>query len=283
MTSALLLAAAMAVLPDVSGGQFSGPGDTAGAAPQATIGAGIVERLGAKIDPSLAFLDESGHEVRVGQYLGQGKPILLNFAYFHCPMLCGLVQDGMAKSLKTLDWAPGREYLILTVGMDWRESTAEAAPVRKRVLPLIGKPGTDSGWHFLTGEYKAVRTLARSVGFNYNFVPGQNDFAHEAGLIFLSQDGSVSRYLYGIEFSPRDMRLALLDASEGKSLSLGEKIVMMCYKYDPKAQGYVLFARNFMKAGGLIVLFLLLLLLVPLWRKEKRRGQDDKSSPEKTA
>jgi protein SCO1/2 len=111
------------------------------------------------------------------------------------------------------------------------------------------------------------------VGFNYNYVPGQNDFAHAAGLIFLSPDGVVSRYLYGIEFSPRDVRLALLDASEGKSLSLGEKITLMCFKYDSHAQGYVLFARNFMKVGGLIVLLLLLLLLIPLWRKEARNAR----------
>lgn len=279
MTSALLLAVALAAFPGVPGDPA--PGDTAGAPLQATVGAGIVERLGAKVDPKLAFLDESGRAVRLGDYLGRGKPILLNFAYFHCPMLCGLVQDGMAKSLKALDWTPGNQYLILTVGIDWREGPAEAAPVRKRVIPLVGKPGTDSGWHFLTGEYKAVRTLAQSTGFNYNFVPGQNEFAHGAGLIFLSPDGTVSRYLYGIDFPARDMRLALLDASEGKSLSLGDKFVMMCYKYDPKAQGYVLFAHNFMKAGGLIVLVVLLLLLVPLWLKESRRNHDG-GSPGKT-
>src|SRR5690606_14982124 len=118
----------------------------------------------------------------------------------------------------------------------------------------------EAGWHFLTGDYKAVRALASSVGFRYNFIPGQNDFAHGAGLIFLSPDGVVSRYLYGVEFSPRDTRLALLDAAEGRSLSLGEKFAMLCFKYDPDAQGYVLFARNFMKAGGLLVLGLLLVL-----------------------
>lgn len=244
--------------------------DTAGGMLQATIGAGIEERLGERIDPTLAFLDESGREVRLGDYLVRGRPILLNFAYFHCPMLCGLVQDGMTKSLAGLDKTPGVDYEILTVGMDWREGPAEALPVKERLLPLLGKPDAGQGWHFLTGDYKAVRTLARSVGFNYNFVPGQNDFAHAAGLIFLSPEGEVSRYLYGIEFSPRDMKLALLDASEGKSLSLGEKFALMCFQYDPHAQGYVLFARNFMKAGGLVVLGLLLLLLIPLWRKEAR-------------
>ncbi len=244
--------------------------DTAGGMHQAAIGAGIEERLGEKVDMSLPFLNEHGEQVRLGDYFSRGKPVLLNFSYFHCPMLCGLVQDGMVRALRPLEWSPGTEYEILTVSMDWREGPADALPVKERILPDLGKPEAGSGWHFLTGEYKAVRALARSVGYHYNFVPAQNDFAHGAGLIFLSPDGTVARYLYGIEFSPRDIRLALLDASEGRSLSLGERIMMLCYQYDEDAQGYVLFARNFMRTGGLIVLALLLLLLVPLWIRETR-------------
>lgn len=253
--------------------------DTAGGMHQATIGAGIEEKLGDRVDSTLSFVDETGQEVRLGDYFARGRPILLNFAYFHCPMLCGLVQDGMVKTLNALDREPGKDYEILTIGMDWREGPAEAAPVRDRLLSLLDKPGADSGWHFLTGDYKAVRSLARSVGFNYNYVPGQNDFAHAAGLIFLSPSGEVSRYLYGIDFPVRDMRLALLDASEGKSLSLGEKFALMCFQYDPDAQGYVLFARNFMKAGGLVVLCLLLLLLIPLWRRESRGKRRSSATP----
>lgn len=245
--------------------------DTTDGMLQATIGVGIEERLGEKVDTSLVFVDETGRKVHLGEYFEAGRPVLLNFAYFHCPMLCGLVQDGMVKALKANDQVPGRDYVILTVGMDWREGPEEALPVKERLVPLLDKPGTAENWPFLTGDYKTVRTFARSVGYHYNYVPGQNDFAHAAGLIFLSPSGTVSRYLYGIEFSPRDMKLALLDASEGKSLSLGEKFALMCFKYDEHAQGYVLFARNFMKIGGLVVLILLLLLLVPLWRREARR------------
>jgi protein SCO1/2 len=264
LSSALLLAT-LAVGPAPSTAS-----DTTPAMSPSLVGVGIEERLGAKVDGSLAFTDETGRAVKLEQYLSKGRPILLNFAYFHCPMLCGLVQDGMVKGLKTLDWTPGRQYEILTVGMDWREGPEQSLPVRNRLVPTLGKPGTEKGWHLLTGNYKAVHALARSVGFSYNFVPDQNDFAHAAGLIFISPEGKVSRYLYGIEFSPRDMRLALLDASEGKSLSLGDKLAMFCYSYDAHSQGYVLFARNFMKAGGLVVLGLLLLLLIPLWRREVR-------------
>ncbi|MCD6024803.1 MAG: electron transporter SenC [Fibrobacteria bacterium] len=265
MLSSALLLATLAVGPNpypVS--------DTTGAMSPTLVGVGIEERLGEKVDGSLAFTDETGKSVRLGDYLAHGRPVLLNFAYFHCPMLCGLVQNGMVNGLKPLDWTPGRQYEILTVGMDWREGPAEALPVKNRLVPELGKAGSEKGWHFLTGNYKAVHALARSVGFNYNYVPDRNDFAHAAGLIFISPEGKISRYLYGIEFSPRDMRLALLDASEGKSLSLGDKLAMFCYSYDAHTQGYVLFARNFMKAGGLAVLGLLLLLLIPLWRREVR-------------
>ena len=265
MLSAALLLAALAVGPSPMMAS-----DTAGAISPSLVGVGIEEHLGEKVDGSLAFTDETGRAVKLDDYLSKGRPVLLNFAYFHCPMLCGLVQNGMVKGLKTLDWVPGKQYEILTVGMDWREGPEQSLPVKKRLVPTLGKPGSEKGWHFLTGNYKNVHALARSVGFNYNFVPDNNDFAHAAGLIFVSPEGKVSRYLYGIEFSPRDMRLALLDASEGKSLSLGDKLTMFCYSYDAHSQGYVLFARNFMKAGGLLVLGILLLLLIPLWRREVR-------------
>ncbi|HAO98974.1 MAG TPA: SCO family protein [Fibrobacteres bacterium] len=239
--------------------------------PPALADAGIEERLGASINGGLSFRDEGGHEVKLNDYLSQGKPLLLNFAYFHCPMLCGLVQDGMVKGLKKLDWVPGRQYQILTVSMDWKEGPAEALPVKKHLLETLGKPEAESGWHVLTGERSAVEELAGTVGFKYNYLPDRNEFAHGAGLIFLSPKGTVSRYLYGVEFSPRDLRLALLDASEGRSLSLGDKLTMFCYRYDSNSKGYVLFARNFMKAGGVLVTVLLASLLIVLWRQESKR------------
>src|SRR3989338_11062176 len=215
--------------------------------PPALAEAGIDERLGATVDGSLSFRDEAGKETALREYLGRGKPLLLNFAYFRCPMLCGMVQEGMAKGLGKLAWLPGGEYEILTVGMDWREGPAEAAEA-KRARIASWKPEAGAGWHFLTGERKPVEGLAERVGFGFNYLPAQNEFAHGAGLIFLSPAGVVSRYLYGIDFSPRDLRLALLDASEGRPLSIGEKIAMFCYRYDANAKGSVLFARNFMKA-----------------------------------
>jgi protein SCO1/2 len=239
--------------------------------PLALADVGIEEHLGASIDRSLSFVDETGKKVTLNDYFMSGKPVLLNFAYFHCPMLCGLVQDGMVQALKPMKWTPGKDYQILTVSMDWKEGPAQALPVKKHLLEELGKPGADSGWHVLTGERSAVEALAASTGFKYTYLPDRNEFAHGAGLIFLSPEGKVSRYLYGTEFPPLDMRLALLDASEGRAISLGDKLTLFCYRYDPNSKGYVLFAENFMKAGGALVFILTALLLGVLWRQELQR------------
>ncbi len=239
--------------------------------PLALADVGIEEHLGVSVDRSLSFRDETGKNVTLNDYFSSGKPVLLNFAYFHCPMLCGLVQDGMVKGLKTLKWTPGQEYQILTVSMDSHEGPEQALPVKQHLLEELGKPGAESGWHVLTGDRKAVQSLAEATGFKFNYIPDRNEFAHGAGLIFLSPEGKVSRYLYGTEFSQRDMRLALLDASEGRAISFGDKLTLFCYRYDPNSKGYVLFAQNFMKAGGALILILTALLLGVLWRQETRR------------
>ncbi len=249
---------------------FGGPSGAA-ALPPALTGVGIVEHLGAKVDPNLSFIDASGRAVKLGDFLNQGKPILLDFAYLHCPMLCPLVWDGIAKGLRTNPWTPGKEYTILTVDLDWHDDPAQAKPVQDRLMKSLDKPGTNQGWHILIGDRNTVKTLATTAGFNYRYIPGKDQFAHGAGIIFLSPGGKVSRYLYGVDFSPRDMRLALLDASQDKELSLSDKVILFCYHYDSNAKGYVLFAQHVMTAGGGIVLVLLALLLGPLWWREVYR------------
>jgi len=239
--------------------------------PLALADVGIEEHLGARVDPSLSFRDETGKAVSLGDYLNRGKPLLLNFAYFHCPMLCGLVQAGMVEGLKPLDWTPGKDYEILTVSIDSREGPEQARPVKEHLLEELGRPGADSEWHVLTGDKKAIASLTSTTGFKFSYMADRNEFAHGAGLIFLSPDGKVSRYLYGVSFSPHDLRLALLEASEGKELSLGNKLLLFCYHYDSNSKGYVLFALKFMEAGGLFILSLMAVFAVFIWRLEKKR------------
>lgn len=240
--------------------------------PANLVDVGIDEHLGDQVPFDAQFKDDAGKDVTLGQYFQPGKPVLLNFAYFQCPMLCNLVLNGMVEGMKKLDWTPGKEFEVVTISIDHREGPNLAAAKKQTHIEALGKGGaTAAGWHFLTGDEKQIRKVADAIGFKYQYVKSTNEFAHAAGIFTISPAGKISRYLYGVEFKRKDLRLALLDASEGKALSIGDKIELFCYRYDPNAKSYVLFARNFMKGGGYLVVACLALLLARMWRKEFKR------------
>ncbi len=232
---------------------------------------GIEEHLGQKIPLDLPFIDDSGKEVKIGDYFNKGKPVLLNFAYFRCPMLCNLVLNGMLDGMKGLNWTPGKEYEVLTISIDPREN-AEAATAKKQThIAALNKSGSEKGWHFLTGKKENIEVLTKIVGFGYHYNKESDDFAHAAGIFTVTPIGKISRYLYGIDYKARDLKLALLDASDGKSLSLGDKLIMFCYQYDANSKNYVLFARNFMRGGGVLVILFLFFFLGGFWLKEWKK------------
>ena len=239
--------------------------------PDALIDVGIEEHLGAQIPMDAVFLDETGKEVRLGAYFQSGRPVLLNFAYYQCPMLCNMVLNGMLNGMKKMSWIPGKEFEVVTISMDPNEGPELAAAKKETHVKELGVPEAAAGWHFLTGKEVDIRKVADIVGFKYQYMPVSKEFAHAAGVFTVSPQGKISRYLYGVEYRSKDLKLALLDASEGKSLSFGDKIAMFCYRYDPNAKGYVLFARNFMKGGGILTILGLALLMGGLWRKEFKR------------
>jgi protein SCO1 len=239
--------------------------------PDALIDVGIQEHLGAQIPMDAVFLDESGKEVTLGSYFQAGRPVLLNFAYYQCPMLCNMVLSGMLNGMKKMSWIPGKEFEVVTIGIDPNEGPELAAAKKETHIKELGVPDAAKGWHFLTGKEKNIRSVSDVVGFKYTYMPISKEYAHAAGVFTVSPKGKISRYLYGIEYRSKDLKLALLDASEGKMLSFGDKVAMFCYRYDPNAKGYVLFARNFMKGGGVVVILGLFLLLGSLWRKEFKR------------
>ncbi len=232
---------------------------------------GIDENLGAQLPLDAEFKDENGRSVTLRSYLQAGRPVLLNFAYYGCPMLCNLVLNGMIKGMKALPWTPGKEYEVLTISVDPREGPAEASAKKATHIAELDKAGAGEGWHFLTGTEKAIRSVADQVGFRYSYQAKQDEYAHAAGIFTVSPQGKVMRYLYGIEYKPLDIRLALLDASKGRSMSLGDRFVTFCYRYDANAKGYVLFAKKFMRGGGFVVLISLAGLLGYFWRKELKR------------
>lgn len=241
--------------------------------PAGLVDVGIDEHLGAQVPLDAKFRDETGKEVALGSYFQPGKPVLVNFAYYQCPMLCNLVLNGMLGGMKKISWTPGKEYEVVTISIDPRETPELAAAKKQTHIEELGKPEAATGWHFLTGDEKEIKKVADAIGFKYQYLRSNNEFAHAAGIFTISPAGKISRYLYGVEFKHKDLRLALLDASEGRALSIGEKIEMFCYRYDANAKGYVLFARNFMKGSGYVVAAGLFLFLGALWRRELKRSK----------
>lgn len=276
----LLGLALAAVLPDRGAYAFGGnyesnrvptEGAEGQSLPAGLIDVGIEEHLGEQIPLDAKFKDENGKEITLAEYFQAGRPVLLNFAYYQCPMLCNLVLNGMLGGMRKIPWTPGKEYEVVTISMDEREGPDLALAKKQSHVESLGRPDAASGWHFLTGDDKQIRKVANAVGFKYQYLRGTDEFAHGAGIFTISPAGKISRYLYGVEFKHKDLRLALLDASEGRALSIGEKIVLFCYRYDANAKGYVLFARNFMKGSGYVVVVGLALFLGGMWRREFKR------------
>lgn len=243
----------------------------------------IVEKLGAQIPLDATLLNEAGQKVQFRDFLQSGRPLLVNFGYFNCPRLCSMVMNGMVKGMKDLKWIPGQEYEVLTININPQEGPELAKAKKANYLAELGKAGAEPGWHFLSGEESQVRQIADAVGFPYRYDASQGQYAHDAGIFTVSPDGKVMRYLYGIEYKSIDIRLALLDASKGRSMSLGDRFVTLCYRYDANAKGYVLFAKNFMRTGGYVVLFALAGLLGFLWRKELKRKAPASTATQPTA
>jgi protein SCO1 len=235
--------------------------------PRELEGVGVDEKIGQPVDLSLTFTADNGYPVELGSFFHKGKPVLLNLVYYSCPMLCNMVLNAQTAALRELKWTPGDEFEIVTISIDPNETFNLAQKKRECYLESYGRPA--KGWHFMADHQGHAKQLAESVGFHYRYVEAQQQFAHAAAIMILTPDGRVSRYLYGVKFNPRDLRLALMEASEGKSAWSLEKLLLFCFHYDPKANSYVLFATNFMRAGGVAIVLVLTVVLLRLWRKER--------------
>jgi protein SCO1/2 len=220
-------------------------------------GVGITEHLGDKVDAGLVFRDETGAEVKLSTFLATGRPVLLSLVYYGCPNLCTFTLNGLVNSLKRLEWTPGKEFEVVVVSIDPRETAALAASKKSAYLANYGKPETASGWHFLTAQEDQVRRLADQVGFGYRYDSAQQQYAHSAALFVLTPEGKVSRYLYGIDYPVKDVRLALLEASSGKIGTIVDRLLLFCYRYDPQTRKYSVYLTRLMQAAaGLTVLVL---------------------------
>lgn len=231
---------------------------------------GITERLDASLPLQLVFSDEQGNEVALGSFFEPNRPVILTLNYYECPMLCTLQLNGLVEALKELDWTPGREFEIVTVSIDPREKPELAKAKKEVYLGLYGRPGASAGWHFLTGTGANIATLADAVGFRYRYDEKTRQFAHAAAAFILTPDGRLSRYLYGIEYSPRTVRLSLVEAAGGRIGSSFDRLLLYCYHYDASQGRYTMAAVNIMRLGGLLTVVAILSLVGGYWLREAR-------------
>jgi protein SCO1/2 len=232
----------------------------------------IAQKLGSQVPLDLMMRNERGEVVRLGQLL-RGKPVVLNFVYFRCPMLCPMVLEGMAGSFSELRFDIGKEYDVITVSIDPRDKPATAAQFKDKYVKRYGRLSAASGWHFLTAHETAIRKLTDTVGFAFEYDGTRDQFAHGAAILVLTPEGKTSRYLYGFEFKPRDLRLAIVEASGGRIGTVTDQVLLLCYHYDPATGRYSRNAVLFMRAGGVATALSLGGFLFIMFRRERRAGQ----------
>jgi len=230
---------------------------------------GIQQRLEQQIPLDLTFRDETGKMVQLGDYIGK-KPVILNFVYYRCPMLCPELLIGLESSLKVLKFDVGKEFDVVTVSFDPNDTPQMAAAKKADIIKRYGRPGGENGWHFLTGQAQSITALAQAAGFKYQFDKKTGQFAHATAIMVLTSEGKISQYYYGVEFSPKDLRLSLIQASNNKIGTLTDAVLLYCFHYDPATGKYsVLIGHVIQVAGGLTIVLIggMLLLL-------SKRGPD---------
>ncbi len=230
---------------------------------------GIDQRLNEPLPLDLVFQDEDGRPVALRQFF-TGKPVVLTLVYYECPMLCNLVLNGVLRAIRAVSFDAGRDYEIVTVSIDPREKPSLATLKKRRYASGYGRPGAGTGWHFLTGQEPAIRELARAAGFRYTYDAARGQFAHAAGFMVATPEGRLARYFYGVEYSARDLRLALVEASAGRIGSPVDQILLYCFHYDPETGKYGPVILNIVRAAGLATLLTLGAFLLVMFRRERR-------------
>jgi cytochrome c oxidase subunit 2 len=230
---------------------------------------GFDQRLDEQVPLDLAFRDETGKTVRLGDYFDR-KPVILALVYYQCPMLCGQELNGLAGSLKALAFDAGKEFDVVVVSFNPRETSELAAAKKETYMRDYGRAGAAAGWHFLTGDPKPIEALTRAVGFRYAYDPMLNQYAHASGVVVLTPTGRVARYFYGIEYAPRDLRFGLIEAAEERIGALADQVLLLCYQYDPKTGKYSAAVMKTLRLGGVVTVIGVAALLFALNRKAKR-------------
>ena len=249
------------------------PTDAARAKPGLLKQIGIDQRLHQQVPLDLVFTDETGRQVRLGEYFGK-RPVLLAMVYYECPMLCTQVLTGVVSALGVLTFDVGREYDVVTVSINPKEGPGLAAQKKAAYLERYKRPGTAAGWHFLTGQDASIKQLAAAVGFRYAYDEEIQQYAHGAGVEILTPRGVISKYFYGIEYSPRDLRFGLIEASEERIGTPIDDVLLLCYHYDPATGKYGAAAIGAIRIGGVATLLALVSFMVISLRRERAAHRD---------
>jgi len=231
---------------------------------------GIEQRLGEPLPLELAFRDESGRAVHLSDYFGR-RPVVLVLAYYNCPMLCTQVLNGLVSAMRILSFDAGREFEVVTVSFDPADDAADARAKKAPYVARYGRAGGAAGWHFLTGDARSIAGLTEAVGFRYARDDRTGQFAHASAVYVATPEGRLSRYFYGIEYAPRDLRLGLVEASRGTIGTPVDQLLLYCYHYDPAAGRYGAVVMNMVRVGAIAIVLGLTAFLWAMSRRDRRR------------
>jgi protein SCO1/2 len=252
-------------------GYVAQPGASSATMPAALREIGFDQNLNQQLPLDAQFVDEQGQTIRIGQYFGK-KPVVLAFVYYECPMLCTQVLGALTSTLRTLSLTPGKDYEVVLVSFDPREKPAQAKKKKIEYMQRFARPAAEGGWHFLTGEQPEITRLTKAAGFRYVWDEQTQQFAHPTGIIVVTPDGRPARYLFGVEYGPRDVRLAIVEASEGRVGSAVDNLLLFCYHYDPMTGRYGFVIMRVLRIAGVATVLLIGTFIFLMVRREKRDG-----------
>ncbi len=226
------------------------------------------QRLNETLPLDATFTDETGKRVTLGDYFTSGKPVVLAFVYYQCPMLCTQVMNGISSSLKAVPFTPGLDFDVVLVSFDPRETPAMAAQKKQEHIAYWDAQGTAAAWHCLPGDDSHIRRTTSAAGFNYRWDEPSGQFAHVSGVLVATPDGRLSRYFYGVEYSPKELRMALVESGEGKIGSAIDQLLLYCYHYDPAAGRYGVVVMNLVRLGGVVTVAMMAGFILLMRRKD---------------
>ncbi|MBV9210949.1 MAG: SCO family protein [Acidobacteria bacterium] len=250
-------------------------GSTDNGLPQPLQQVGIDQKLNEQVPLDITFKDETGREVRLSEYFNHGRPVIITLVYYQCPMLCDQVLNALTGTLKSLSFDVGKEYEVLTVSFDPRETPEMAAAKKDEYMARYGRAGAAEGWHFLTGEQKSIDALAKAVGFRYTYDEKTKQFAHASGIMLATPEGKLSHYFYGIEYAPKELRLGIVEASAGKVGTPVDALMLYCFHYDPTSGKYGLAIMNIVRLLGVLTVIGIVALLLILRRRGGGRVREE--------